>query len=171
MAAGNYFLGRQNNFMVKLASANADEKTILERLGLVKSRSSAVQLFDENFVVSRNHLIGAYVNALIAFKNGSNRTGSLALEMLLFAAMTEQIGDALRIAGLKGGGNFIIFSSNVSIPSKLGELVSLHEDFRPSLAEMRDRAVSLGINAKNMKSAEIDEALLQKIALARLTSD
>jgi tRNA threonylcarbamoyladenosine modification (KEOPS) complex Cgi121 subunit len=141
---------------------------ILHEIRKIKKRDVVLQIFDSDSIANKAHLIGAYLNTLIAFKNSTNKTKTPAMEMLLFAAMTEQVDDAIRIAGAKRNGDFVVFSNNAAAFSKLKRLLKQRREFRPSPAHVKSVMKRFGIKYGKGKSA--DTAILQRIATVRLGS-
>lgn len=60
-----------------------------------------IQFFDARQVAGWQHLFFAALNALKAFRNGSNISKSLAVECLLYACAQTQISVALAVMGIK----------------------------------------------------------------------
>ncbi len=159
-----------NMIAIRHASSRCGTDLLLRNLKTLNSGASVLQVFDEKFVISRIHLIGAYANAAIAFENRTNKTESVALEMLLFAAMTDQIDEAIHVAGIKKDSEIVIFSNDKRLFRKLHDIVKLGPEFSPSAAETKRRAYAVGMQTKNKKSKDIDAEILQRMALTRLTS-
>ncbi len=61
----------------------------------------AVQFFDAMLIADWQHLYFATLNALNAFKNGTNISKNLAVECLLYASAQRQISVALDLIGIK----------------------------------------------------------------------
>jgi len=59
-----------------------------------------VQLFDAGAVVNSDHLRSAAFHALRSQQRGTMRSGSLPMEMLLYASGRRQIRDAMAMMGL-----------------------------------------------------------------------
>ena len=66
-----------------------------------KSGDGAVQFFDAESVAGWQHLYFAALNALKAFKNGTNISKNLAIECLLYASARRQIRAALDLVGIR----------------------------------------------------------------------
>lgn len=66
-----------------------------------------VQFFDASLIAGWEHLYFAVVNALKAFKNGTNISKSVAVESLLYASAQRQIKAAVGLIGLKKDTNKI----------------------------------------------------------------
>ena len=154
--------------IIKIASSKTELQQLLISLRALNTDKSVVQIFDPEKIVNKIHIIGAYANATLVFENGTNKTKSMAMEMLLFAAMTDQIETALDITGAKTNSKFILFSNDGHLLKRISELVNIEEDFNPSSKQMLSSAKAIGINANN---EDMDNYLLQKMALSRLSSD
>ena len=68
-----------------------------------KTHNAVVQLFNAEVVAGSHHLYFAALNALKAFKNGTNISKNLAVECLLYASAKRQIKSALGLVGIKEG--------------------------------------------------------------------
>ncbi len=154
------------DFIMKSASS---KNSIDDIIRLAKGINGTVQIFGSRHIADRTHLVGAYANALIAFKNHTNKTRSLGMEMLLFAAMTDQIEVAIEISGARSSSDFIIFAEKKEALNLLKPLLSKSRDFDPSPSHIRYVARFFGI--KGNAVLDIDAMLLQKMALSRLSSD
>ena len=125
-------------------------------------KGGVVQLIDPKAVVSREHVLGAYLDAKRAFAGHTNIANSMAVEMLLFTAMTKQISDAIKAAGAKSGSDFVLFCSSNAAYLKVKPFLSSHAEFRPSRASALAAVKRLGIRDTST------EAVLQGMALSRL---
>jgi len=66
-----------------------------------KTENVCVQFFDASLIAGSEHLHFAALNALNAFKNKVNISGSLTMETLLYASAQRQIKEAVRLMGIK----------------------------------------------------------------------
>lgn len=66
-----------------------------------EQQDAAVQFFDAELVATWQHLYFAAVNALTAFKNKSNISKRLAVEVMLYASAQRQIRKAIVLVGVK----------------------------------------------------------------------
>jgi tRNA threonylcarbamoyladenosine modification (KEOPS) complex Cgi121 subunit len=62
-----------------------------------------VQFFDAGLVATGQHLYFAVLNALLAFKNESNVSKTVAMETMLYASAQRQIQKAIEFIGVKSG--------------------------------------------------------------------
>ncbi len=74
-----------------------------------KKENQIIQAFDAEVVFGSDHLISATKHAQRAFKQGTNATNSLPLEILLYAAGERQIQKAIKKIGVKRGKQKIAF--------------------------------------------------------------
>lgn len=74
-----------------------------ETLNLIRERLSCVtvQIFNAKLIAGWEHLYFATLNALLAFKNKTNISKSLAIECLLYASAHRQIRVAFDLIGIK----------------------------------------------------------------------
>lgn len=82
---------------------------ITELLVFSKKEHLVIQAFDAAMIYSKDHLISAIAHAKRAFQQKTNATGSLALELLLYAAGERQIDKAIKKIGVKKGKQKIVF--------------------------------------------------------------
>ncbi|MBN1861257.1 MAG: hypothetical protein JW840_07335 [Candidatus Thermoplasmatota archaeon] len=62
-----------------------------------------LQVMDATMVYSKDHLLSATLHATRACEKGTNATGTLGLEILLYAAGERQIDKAIQKMGVKKG--------------------------------------------------------------------
>ena len=130
------------NFIIKRAASGKEIGELVRLIGKMNGKNVVIQIFDGRRIANRIHLAGAYANALIAFKNHTNKTRSIAMEMLLFAAMTDQIGDAIEIVGAKSSSDFVIFADKKAAFAKLRPILKVKSDFGVSPAHTKSVAAS-----------------------------
>lgn len=151
--------------VAKVASSAYPFDKLLSHLQKIGTAKQTVQVFDPNAVINKTHLDGAFFNAIEAFKDGTNISNSLGMEMLLFAAMTSQIDDAIKIAGAKSGKEFVIFASSAAMFNRAKQYLKSSKDFKPSVLQQAKTAKRYGITQR----ADLDHFILQKITLSRLS--
>jgi len=155
-----------NNVIVRTAASDLALDALLRKLRPLNTKNSIAQIFDQKIIVSEVHLLGSYVNAVLAFKNRTNKTKNLGMETLLFAAMTDQINQAIKIAGAKRSSVFVLLADKKSL--KKLDFLEIKSRFRKSAQDMEKSAESIGIKAKGNKK-EINRLILQEMAVSRLT--
>jgi len=79
-----------NSFMINLHKVSQHHKI-------------SIQVFNASYIFGKDHLLSAYEHARRSFKQGTNATNTLAMEILLYAAGERQIQKALRKLGLQKG--------------------------------------------------------------------
>lgn len=78
-----------------------DLKSTLEDLRRIgEAFGVAIQLLDASLVYGKEHLLSAVEHARRSFSEGTNATGSLSLEILLYASGERQIQKALDKMGI-----------------------------------------------------------------------
>jgi len=85
----------------------ADVEGFLEIVRKCLAKNVEVQFFDAELVATWQHLYFAALNALNAFKNGTNISKSLAVEILLYASAQRQIRKAVSLLGIKSNSKAI----------------------------------------------------------------
>ncbi len=159
------------DLVIKSCSSRHNIENLLKRLRQLNGKSTVIQIFDPKFIINRMHILGAYANAIMAFKNGSNKTDSIAMEMLLFAAFTDQIGTAIELAGAKKGCGFVVFSNNKEAFKKFREILDNDSDFKTSKAHALAASKASGVRYKGVTEKGLEISILERIALSRLQSD
>ena len=160
--------------LIKLGCAKADMQSIIkckvvakeklfERLSLLQAKGYAVQLFDADAVIDRLHLNAAYENALRTFDEGTNISRSVAVEMLLFAAFTTQIGEAVKLAGFRDG-SAVLFSADEKGAKLLGKLVIPEGE----LGSGKNSAAIKRYGIGKIAPEKIDLEILTRMAESRL---
>lgn len=137
---------------------------IKDLFGAIKrrSRGRTIQIFDPSSIISRAHILGAYIDAILAFREGANLSKSRSMEMLLFVAMSRKIDEAIRVAGAKSSSRFVLFCDSRSSYDKVSELISRSSQFRVSREESLSAAKRLGIESTD------DKSVLEAMTLSRL---
>lgn len=79
----------------------SDADLFLKRIRWKKVPRVNVQFFNATLVATWEHLYFASLNALCAFKNGTNISKNLEIETLLYASAQRQIRKAIELMGLK----------------------------------------------------------------------
>ena len=65
------------------------------------SQGVEIQFFDADLIATQEHLFFASINSLEAFKNKTNRSKSIAMEIMLYASAQRQIQKAIQQSGIK----------------------------------------------------------------------
>lgn len=139
-----------------------------EFLAIARSLSAGgevVQLFDPDSIIDKNHVVAAYLNSVVAFRDGVNRSKSPDTEMLLFAAMTKQISDAVRLVGAKTGEMALLFATKRSY-ARIMKYIRRERMFVVSKRHKIEAAAKFGISA----DVESDIYLPNRMSLIKLES-
>lgn len=133
-----------------------------KRIKRIDDGEKFLQLFDYGAVINEEQLVAAYINASNSFDKKTNISKSLGMEIMLFAAMTKQIGDAISISGAKEGKRFVIFSNSVELYRKIEPMLKEAKDFEQSQKSQEETATKYGIKG------DIKIGVLEKMAASRL---
>ncbi|HDO19698.1 MAG TPA: hypothetical protein ENG74_03125 [Thermoplasmatales archaeon] len=110
--------------MIHVFGANGrvkDMERLISKLSDISSdRKVVIQVMDADMVYSKNHVISAVHHAIRAFRNGTNSTRRLSMEIMLYAAGERQIGNAIRKMGIKEDSERLVFVFVSSLPD-IGE--------------------------------------------------
>lgn len=155
---------RQFGGIIKLASSAEPLDILLKQLHGSNARNGTVQIFDPAAIINATHLNGAYYNALESFKEKTNVSKSVSMEMLLFAGMTDQISDAIKIAGAKSAKKFVVFASTLAAYNRIKPRIKNVKAFAPTAAQQLKTAKRYGIT----QAKELDHFVLQRMTLSRL---
>ncbi|HUC38842.1 MAG TPA: KEOPS complex subunit Cgi121 [Candidatus Acidoferrum sp.] len=149
--------------VVREASSKHGIESLLGEISKINNSGTTVQLFDPDRVINRMHLCGAYVNALYAFASKTNASRKISTEMLLYAAMTRQIGKAIGLVGAKSGRRFVVFANSKPSFSKITGLLASSREFSTTKAKEISTAKKFGIGTKDLEAS-----VLQKMAVSGL---
>ena|SRR5271157_3316244 len=153
-----------SNAVIKEAMPKTDVGSLVDSADGICRGACVVQVFDRKAVANKTHLLGAYLNAILAFKNHTNRSKSLGMEMLLFASLTDQINDAIKTAGAKAGSKVVVFASSDVAFSKIRPMLKDVADFNPSAAHQDQVLKRLRVSSEGNTCYRI----LQAMAVSRL---
>jgi hypoxanthine phosphoribosyltransferase/tRNA threonylcarbamoyladenosine modification (KEOPS) complex Cgi121 subunit len=78
-----------------------DAEGFLRAIRKEKQQNTAVQLFNAELVATWQHLYFAVLNALTAFRNKSNISKNVAIEIMLYASAQRQIRKAIALLGVR----------------------------------------------------------------------
>jgi KEOPS complex subunit Cgi121 len=147
------------------------------------SREVSVQVFDASLIAGKEHLYFAVLNALKAFKNGTNISKNLAVECLLYASAQRQIRLAVKLFGIKKESTtlalILLGNKKALLNNALAEVESLIDGVRDDrVLEFSDEKKSsikkvFSINNEELESRNIhgnlkraiSELVIERIAL------
>ena len=82
----------------------SDIKKFLEKINIFcKNKNLVIQVFNAELIFGNIHIVSAYEHAIRAFKQKTNSTNSLAMEILLYASGERQLKLAIPKIGIKKG--------------------------------------------------------------------
>jgi tRNA threonylcarbamoyladenosine modification (KEOPS) complex Cgi121 subunit len=111
-----------------------------------------VQFFDASVIATREHLFFAALNALQAFRNGTNISKSLAMETILYASAQRQIQKAIQRCGIKPDTQNMAI---IIIAEEQSELETMLQSISSCLGMAPDEAV---LDMSEIKEAKIKRA-------------
>ncbi len=152
------------NLIIRSCSSALGISQLVRILSKHQSKRVAIQLFDYGSIANRTHLVGAYINARLAVSGCRNMSKSLSMEMLLFAAMTKQITEAIERVGAKSPKRFVLFSNDVSAYREIKKYMKSDTEFKATRKHEISAVSRLGVKP----NGSVSEALLQAMAVARL---
>ena len=153
-------------FLIKVASSGLSLDELLFEINRVnKDKNSVVQVFDPRRVINQMHLAGAYMDTVESFKERTNISKTRGMEMLLFAAMTNQINEAIKIVGAKSSNDFVLFANNRATFNKAKRFLKSSKELARSRKAEREIATKFGIYTRE----DLDKFILQKMAVSRLS--
>lgn len=106
-----------------------------------------VQFFDADYVATWRHLFFAAINALKAFRDGTNFSKTIATESLLYASTQRQIEKAIKMLGIRSN------STNVAalvVGKDQEEVKAFITDFGKSIGPLDDSV--LNVTKKKLES-------------------
>ncbi len=160
------------NTIIKQASSDIELNELLEITKKLNTGNNFIQLFDANAIINKEHILAAYLNTVNSFKEKQNRSKNIAIELLLFIAMSKQINEAISLVGIKNKSNFIVFSNNYEKYKKFKYYLKKENNFLPPISHIRISAkkYKLKIKPANKKELKnlINIEMFQKIAISKI---
>ncbi len=103
-----------------ICSSETGLSALIENSKKISKGADLLLLFDYSERAMARAL-PAYVNATIRFSDGSARSKSMQVEMLMLVCGTMNIGKALRDCGAKDNDKFLVFASSEGLFSKFAK--------------------------------------------------
>ncbi len=150
--------------VIKVCSSKLKLEELIKKINELNKGANIVQIFDKAMVINKIHIIGAYINSVESFTHGANIAKNPALELLLYAAMTRQINNAIKRIGAKSNKGFVLFCNSKASYITAKKLVSNESEFKPTHSESLKVAKKYGITQVN----DLNQFILQKMALSRI---
>ncbi|MDE1824567.1 MAG: hypothetical protein KGH74_04705 [Candidatus Micrarchaeota archaeon] len=99
-------------------SSAVEPQRLLNEARKLSRGNSFILLLDKRRGIE-DRLLPAYLNAYLRHRERSMRSESLQIEVLLFAAMTMQIGSAIKSHGIRNQKGFIIFTNRKQLLKRM----------------------------------------------------
>jgi tRNA threonylcarbamoyladenosine modification (KEOPS) complex Cgi121 subunit len=138
-----------------------DVGTMLERL----SQIGKFQLMDASLILNDEHVRFACFEALRSFETEENLTGSLAMEILVKAACTTQISEAIKRLGAKAGEIDLVLVAIDAGEDVIGSAIQLIGGKVSTEAIGKDPGGRTRIAQEYEIREPLEKNLLEKIAL------
>lgn len=148
----------------------------LEEIYAQMPRETEVQFFNAELIATWQHMYFAVLNALTAFKNRSNISKSLAVEIMLYASAQHQIRRAVELLGIRPdtrniavvvvGRDVDTVEAVVSAVSRSGKVQADDSVLKLSNAKMRkirEEFAILDVELETMRKDGPEEALVDLV--------
>jgi KEOPS complex subunit Cgi121 len=148
-----------------------DVEKLLSRMKEVSGRRRAViQAFDPDMVLSENQLIFSAHHAFKAFAEKRAIAKKIESELLLWAAGTRRIEEAVKKVGVKDAGKVVFLIQKGREGAVLRDLKAEPDEtlLRMSREKAGRIAHSFGINEDARSCYPLEELVLEKIAMLAL---
>jgi len=131
---------------------------------LAKARGKGfAQAFDAECIVGEKQVLLAYEQAEKSFAGKANSTNSLEMEVLVRAAGTTKIDDAIARIGVKDLKNVLVAAGGKEVAKKLGE------ELKPAFAPNNEKVKKVfGLDEKALAGYELEQLVLERVALSAL---
>ncbi len=128
-----------------------------------------IQFFEADLIATQQHLYFAVLNALLAFKNQTNLSKSLAMETMLYASAQRQIQKAIGLLGIKPESTdlavVIIGEKTEQIKTMLSEVSAcLHGEADDSVLEITPKKMAKIQEAFEVTSQMLEATKKQKVS-------
>jgi tRNA threonylcarbamoyladenosine modification (KEOPS) complex Cgi121 subunit len=138
-----------------------DTAEFLQTIRKRQQQNTTIQFFNAELVATWQHLYFAALNALTAFRNESNISKNLAIEILLYASAQRQIRKAIALLGVKHDSTniaMVIISENPnSIKSLLQRVTKqINAELDETVLTLSKRKVERLCNAFNISNIELE---------------
>jgi len=141
----------------------------------------AAQILDNRYIWGKKHILSAIWHALKAYQNNRMISKTLSMEILLYTAGFRQIKKAVELLGIRGSTEEVV---GIIIGEKQDQIIEscisaqksfqldLRLDLLNNLTSKHQYILKLLINegfyATNFSNSEIENAILQRIAILAL---
>ena len=149
--------------MIKIFGAKGNIQNVDSFLDKIikyrKEKELIIQAFNADLIYEKEHLISAFKHAKRAFKNKTNSTNSLEMEILLYSSGERQLKLAIPKMGVVSGNSNVgfIFVKDKAMISDI-----IIDEFLDYVSLKRDDKVLLG-NADTLKKFGIKKNEIQTV--------
>ena len=149
--------------MIKIFGAKGNIQNVDSFLDKVikfrKEKELIIQAFNADVIYDKEHLISAFKHAKRAFKNKTNSTNSLEMEILLYSSGERQLKLAIPKMGVVSGNSNVGF---IFVKDKVMSTDRIIDEFLNYVSLKRDDKVLLG-NADTLKKFGIKKNEIQTV--------
>lgn len=148
-----------------------DVEELLSRMKRVsEKRRAVIQAFDPDMVLSENHLIFSAHHAFKAFAEKRNIAKKKGSELLLWAAGTRRIGEAVKKVGVKDARKVVFLIQKGKEREVLKDMEAEPDDKLLRMGREKESRImhSFGISGNERNCYPLEELLLERIAMLRL---
>ena len=150
--------------MIKIFGAKGNIQNVDSFLDKIikyrKEKRLIIQAFNADLIYEKEHLISAFKHAKRAFKNKTNSTNSLEMEILLYSSGERQLKLAIPKMGVVSGNSNVGF---IFVKDKAMISDRIINEFLDYVSLKRDDKVLLG-NADTLKKFGIKKNEIQTVA-------
>jgi len=148
-----------------------DVEQLLSRIKQVSQRRRAIiQAFDPDMVLSENHLIFSAHHAFKAFAEKRAIAKKVESELLLWAAATRRIDEAVKKVGVKDPAKVVLLIQKGKEKEVLRDLSAEKDEGILKMSKEKTIRIihSFGISERACGCYSLEELLLEKIAMLAL---
>jgi KEOPS complex subunit Cgi121 len=148
-----------------------DVEELLSRMKEVsEKRRAVIQAFDPDMVLSENHLIFSAHHAFKAFAEKRAIAKKLESELLLWAAATRRIEEAVKKIGVKDARKVVFLIQRGKEREVLRDLGAERDEKLLRMSKEKEGRImhSFGIMGQESGCYSLEELLLEKIAMLAL---
>ena len=149
--------------MIKIFGAKGNIQNVDSFLDKIikfrKEKELIIQAFNADVIYGKEHLVSAFKHAKRAFKNKTNSTNSLEMEILLYSSGERQLKLAIPKMGVVSGNSNVAF---IFIKEKAMPTDRIIDDFLDYVSLKRDDKVLLG-NVDTLKKFGIKKNEIQTV--------
>lgn len=158
-------------FVFETSTGFSSSAELMAQLKAAAGLRVIAQAFDPHLVLSANHLLFAYLGAFKAFERRRSVAKTLQNELLLRAAATRKVSDAIRMIGVKEPAHVaLLVAGSRRDALRLLKLLGANPlPLQPASAQKRESiARAFGIDTRLLARYSLEDMLIEKMALLDL---